>query len=237
MHCQSRQTSTMFKFTSTLIILLGIALSAQPAHSRVRGRSRSSRSSLSSRSNRSSRGSRSMSHAARTTSHMRSSRRRTNGPYAIGVMQVQAYVNDTCTIRRATLLSNSDIRYKFTQLPYCVNQMQKDCQVCNGELYYSRFRSKINCCDGKVDRNGNCYAKHLRDVTGNLCYEKYHKLNSTGHCYLAYPKMHYFDTVYKISKYGFVTIFMLGSFILCNVAFEIICILWRRRQLNMQQQN
>lgn len=223
MRCQSRQTSIMFKFTSTLIILLGIGLLAQPAHSRIGGRSRRSPRS---RKSRSSRISRSMSHTARTASHMRGSRQRTNGPYAIGVMQVQVYINDTCTVRRATLMSNSDIQDKFAQLPYCVDQIQKDCQVCNGELYYSHFRSKINCCNGKVDRNGKCYAKHLRDVTGNLCYEKYHKLNNTGHCYLAFPKMLHFDALCGVFKHILIIIFIIMLILtvlsICDNVNEIV---------------
>lgn len=214
MCCQSRQTSIMFKFTSILIILLGIALLAQPTHSRIGGRYRSSRRSP--RSRRSQR-SQSMSHTARTASHMRSSKQRTNEPCAIGAMQVQVYINDTCTVRRATLMSNSDIRDKFAQLPYCVNQIQKDCQVCNGELYYSRsrFRSKISCCDGKVDQNGNCHIDHLRDITNNLCHKRYYKLNSTGHCYLIY-KMFYFDVLCGVFKYTLIIMFIAGVLILCG---------------------
>jgi hypothetical protein len=168
----------MFKFN--LIILLSIALLAQPADSRVSSRSRSRSRSRSS-------GARSRSALRHRSFHMTGSRRgHHSGVYIIGDMQVRTDTNGTCTIGNKSVLSTDPHKTSFGRLPYCLNKMHENCRVCTNVLYYSKLSLSFRCCDGHV-KDQMCYERHLRDVTGNLCDRKYFQLNDTGHCYLAYP--------------------------------------------------
>jgi len=172
------------KFTQNfIIVILGIALLAQPYNCLRRGGSRS----------RSSRGARSMSNVARSAATMHTSKHRSNNKLSLKEIQTGKNLNDTCVIERIN--TESDFRTQYFKLPYCVNQMQNDCRFCHGQIYYSYIFGGIDCCRGILSSDGRCYSSiiYIRDNAGSLCDKTFYKLDNNRLCYLAYPMLLYFS--------------------------------------------
>lgn len=166
------------KISSIIILAFGaIALLMQSCDCRRTGGSRS-------------RGSRSMSNAARSASIMRSSRRRSRGPYLIGVARLEGSYesNGTCVPVEMRILSNSPHKNWFRSANYCTSDTEVNCKICKGIVYNSRLFEDANfCCPGVMGKDGGCYTRHHKDVDGEVCDTDFYELDGNGRCYLARP--------------------------------------------------